>query len=130
MDHLTSLDQRIYIHRYKRQTDRRSGRTKKVHNLFLFSTITGSNEGIWEIGSEDILARSKLDKFPTTVMCVTEEYLAAGDEQGGINLFSGGPESWSQVQRIQGNKSTCCTSMLMAQEKGELGKLFSIENDD
>ena len=74
-----------------------------------------------------MLARSKLAKFSTSVICVSEEYLAAGDEQGGINLFSGGPECWSQVQRIQKNKSTCCTSMLLTQEKGEPGKCCQIE---
>jgi hypothetical protein len=105
----------------------KSGRRRRTMKRVLQSTkscsTTGSNEGLWEIGSQDMLSQSKLGKFPTTVICVSAEYLAAGDEQGGIVLFQGGPNSWSQIQRIQEKLSNCCTSMFILEARGENGNL-------
>lgn len=83
---------------------------------------TGSSEGIWEVGIKDLEPRGKLCNFPTTVVSATAEFVAAGDEQGGICLFEGGSASWSQTHRAQGEKTSCCTSMLIFQEYAENGK--------
>jgi len=99
------------------------GRRKKVLQSTKSFSTTGSNEGLWEIGSQDMLSQSKLGKFPTTIICVSAEYLAAGDEQGGIVLFQGGPNSWSQIQRNQEKPSNCCTSMFILEARGENGNL-------
>jgi hypothetical protein len=93
---------------------------KVLQSTKSFST-TGSNEGLWEIGNQDMLSQTQLGKFPTTVICVSADYLAAGDEQGGIVLFQGGPTSWSQIQRKQENSSSCCTSMFILEARGEDG---------
>ncbi|XP_057371463.1 uncharacterized protein LOC130692372 [Daphnia carinata] len=64
-------------------------------------------------------SQTQLGKFPTTVICVSTEYLVAGDEQGGIVLFQGEPGCWSHSQRIQEKSSNCCTSMLILEARGE-----------
>lgn len=73
-----------------------------------------------------MLVRSKLGNFSTTVICVSEEYLAVGEEQGDIIIYQGGPNNWSRVEhQLQDNikKAGCCTSMMFLQEKGEQGNI-------
>lgn len=71
-----------------------------------------------------MLPRSKLGNAPTTTVCATKGYVVAGDEQGGITLFQSAPDSgsWSQTQRAQEQKTSCCTSMLILQERGQHGR--------
>lgn len=82
----------------------------------------GSNEGIWQVGIKDMLPKSKLANFPTTTLCASTGYVAAGDEQGAIILFQNGSDSWSQTQRAQEQETSCCTSMLILQERGQHGR--------
>ncbi|EFX88922.1 hypothetical protein DAPPUDRAFT_95702 [Daphnia pulex] len=116
---LASINGYIYTGEIDKSGRRRRRTMKRVLQSTKSCSTTGSNEGLWEIGSQDMLSQSKLGKFPTTVICVSAEYLAAGDEQGGIVLFQGGPNSWSQIQRIQEKSSNCCTSMFILEARGE-----------
>ena len=95
---------------------------KRVLQSTKSSSTTGSNECLWEIGNQDMLSQTKVAKLPTTVICVSADYLAAGDEQGGIVLFQGGPHSWSQIQHTKEKSLNCCTtSMFMLEARGENG---------
>lgn len=87
-------------------------------------TKKGSSEGLWEVGARDMQTRTQLGHFATTVICVSDVYLAAGDEQGGINVYHGGPNSWLQSQRVQENQRSCCTSLLLYHEEEPNGNVI------
>ena len=89
---------------------------------FLLSN-TASKEGVWEVDGTDLQPRSQLCDFIVTVMCVSDIYLTAGDEEGAISLFQSGPNGWSQSQRTrQPTDKSCCTCMLIIPEKAQMGK--------
>lgn len=78
---------------------------------------TGGVEGLWELGIAELQSGNKLASCSVTTISASAQFLAVGHEHGGLTLFTGEPNSWTQSgslndgPEIQGS-GYCITSLL------------------